>query len=114
MDRAKHRATTAYGGRAQEGVLEVFMSFMLCASLALRWKLWFYYPKKKKTVVLTITESMIVEWLELVMQLDIECKSAICPCEIKKKESKVHGYETFLNFEVSLSLLLGWPLKFKF
>jgi len=39
MDRSKHRTPNAYGGRAQEGVLEVFMS--LHASLALRWKLLF-------------------------------------------------------------------------
>lgn len=33
MDRSKHRTPNAYGGRAQEGVLEVFMSLTCVTGL---------------------------------------------------------------------------------
>lgn len=52
MDSARLRTNNAYGGRAQEGVLEVFMLFMRVIGL------------KMKTLVITVTECMIVEQLE--------------------------------------------------
>jgi len=38
MDRARHRTTTVYGGRAQEGVLEVYMSFYVTCVFGLKTK----------------------------------------------------------------------------